>query len=328
MLVLVSVQTTFFVFCGTFSELKWHEGHVVEGRAGGLHLATNFPFTCFLHSSSSLGSVSVAWIYTTWRKNLDQMSFKLQQSLTYVWWKINSKSSRENELMWFWQREGSLSWCINTALYFTLHVRLPVLSEITLSVHLLSTHAKQMDWQWRPQRAKNPSMDFRLLLPPPLPPAPPPPAAPCRPHFHFLLLPNRFSAGTLLTQVKGLWSSSQCLCLQSWGRDGGTEGRREGDTYHGGQASVFVRLNEPLCIPKCTFTPCKLWASDRAPVCVSAIFIRVGNTAHGRGLGLQRGRHRLSGCMEPLVCLLEGGRLGGFSGCRLQGETGPGGLQW
>lgn len=139
MLVLVSVQTTFFVFCGTFSELKWHEGHVVEGRAGGLHLATNFPFTCFLHSSSSLGSVSVAWIYTTWRKNLDQMSFKLQQSLTYVWWKINSKSSRENELIWFWQREGSLSWCINTALYFTLHVRLPVLSEITLSAHLLST---------------------------------------------------------------------------------------------------------------------------------------------------------------------------------------------
>lgn len=50
--------------------------------------------------------------------------------------------------------------------------------------------------------------------------SPPPP----HPHFHSLPLPNQFYAGTLLTQVKGLWSSSQCLCLYSERRGGDMQG--------------------------------------------------------------------------------------------------------
>lgn len=82
-----------------------------------------------------------------------------------------------------------------------------------LSSQFFPPHTKEDDWQRRPRRLKNPSMDFRVLLP-----------GPRCPHFHSLPLPNQFCAGTLLTQVKGLWSGSQCLCLHSGGRDGDTQG--------------------------------------------------------------------------------------------------------
>lgn len=62
------------------------------------------------------------------------------------------------------------------------------------------------------------------------------------------------------------------------------------------------------------------------PVCVLGIF--TGAEEAGLGLGVLRGRHRLSGAVEPLVCLhWWEGRLGwSFYGWGLQRETGQGGL--
>lgn len=63
---------------------------------------------------------------------------------------------------------------------------------VSRSLRFLSTQ-KEDDWQRRPRRDKNPSMDFRVLL-----------LGPICPHFHSLFLPNQFFAGTLLTQVNGV----------------------------------------------------------------------------------------------------------------------------
>lgn len=90
------------------------------------------------------------------------------------------------------------------------------LSQLSHFLSPVSEQGRGDDWQRQLRRVKNPSMDFRvLLLTTPSPP---------HPHFHSLPLPNQFYAGTLLTQVKGLWSSSQCLCLYSERRGGDMQG--------------------------------------------------------------------------------------------------------
>lgn len=128
------------------------------------------------------------------KSTLDQMSFKLQ------------KSGRQNK-----KHKSQMSCMIS-------------LRQITPSASLLSNRfslrrflstQKKMTDSVGLQSLKNPSMDFRVLLLAP---------HPC-PRFHSLPLPNQFHAGTLLTQVKGLWSSSQCLCLLGGGREGWRHGK-------------------------------------------------------------------------------------------------------
>ena len=68
-----------------------------------------------------------------------------------------------------------------------------------------------------------------------------------------------------------------------------------------------------------------LYVCDCAFVCVSGIFI--GAEEAGPGLGVLRGRHRLPGAVEPLVCLhwWEEGWAGLLAGGYTERETGQGG---
>lgn len=65
-------------------------------------------------------------------------------------------------------------------------------------------------------------------------------STPLCPHCHPLPLPNQFCAGTLLTQVKGLWYSSQFLCLHTTQIAG--QRRRHID------APLFLGFGDRICV--------------------------------------------------------------------------------
>lgn len=108
---------------------------------------------------------------------------------------------------------------MSDSLYYQRERCLPICCRLSYFPPV-SHHAKQMDWQWRLQRAKNPSMDFRLLLPPRCPLSSPLPlSAPAQ----------SIQCGDFIDSGKGVviqQSMSVSTELREGRRDRGTEGGR------------------------------------------------------------------------------------------------------
>lgn len=186
---------------------------------------THFPLPCYSHSSHSLGPVSVAMLMESLKK-APWIRCHLNYSKLEHLVKIKVDTQEKAGLLGYIESLNASTVSSSTIYIYILNAQnsdvlhdqsaidKTVSCRVRFFLQFLSTQKRMTDnsgdgeskihlWIWESCCS--------------------PPLSPC-PHFHSLFLPNQFCAGTLLTQVKGLWSSSQWLCLHSGGGAGDTQG--------------------------------------------------------------------------------------------------------